>query len=111
MASPSRAEHIHSLADCTRQLSPRQARHLARASGKPQTDCDGCSSRVAIASAAAGITIASRPIRGVAALVARRSLGARRSRAAGWKLARQLTSTAYIAWSLWLIALGVRLSA
>jgi hypothetical protein len=30
---------------------------------------------------------------------------------AGWKLAGQVTSIAYIAWSLWLIALGVTLSA
>jgi hypothetical protein len=30
---------------------------------------------------------------------------------AGWMLAGQLTSIAYIAWSLWLIALGVTLSA
>jgi hypothetical protein len=52
-----------------------------------------------------------RPIRASAAMVARRSLGARSSRAAGWKLAGQLTSIAYIARPLWLIALGVTLSA
>jgi hypothetical protein len=44
-------------------------------------------------------------------MVASRSLGTRGSRAVAWKLAGRLTSIAYIAWSLWLIVLGVTLSA
>ena len=61
-------------------------------------------------SAAAETTVA-RPLRASDAMVARRSLGARSSRAPGMEARGSLASIAYIAWSLWLIAVGVTLSA